>query len=184
MPPAVHRQDWSKNGVQLMLGEKMRMIPGLLLALVLASGCTTIPAPTKSAFFYTYTGGLRYNNGDPNSAAAFLSLKPEPEAPDFMYVEVVLLDPSQSNGQEVLRREIKKADGVAEFEGTRRSGWTTNTTYKFIAKVYSDSSCKILLGVHEQLVLSPSESVLQRIKELPPIKAEPSGSANTASPGQ
>src|ERR1043166_7063645 len=123
----------------------MKTMLGLSLSLAIASGCTTVPDSTKSSFLSTYTAGFRYKNGDPIYGVPFLWLDPQPSAPDIMYVEVTFPDPSQPNGHEVLRKEIKKAEGSAKFEGTRRSGWKTGTIYEFVAKVYSDPSYTTLL---------------------------------------
>jgi hypothetical protein len=160
----------------------MKMIPGFLV-LAFICGCATVPSATKSTFLSTDNAGLRYKNGHPESAAAMLWLKPQPSAPEIMYVEVVFPDPSQANGQEVIRKEIKKADGIAKFDGTEHSGWKPSTTYTFIARVYSDASYQTLLGVHEQPCLSSSEEALRMIKQMPKHETEPSPSASGAAPG-
>jgi hypothetical protein len=126
----------------------MKMIPSLLV-LAFICGCATVPSATKSPYLITDGAGVNWTRGD-NTMSAFIDLVAQPSAPDVMYLEVVFPDPSQPGGQEVVRKEYKKADGRLRVDGSKRSGWQDRKTYTYIVRVYADSDYKTLLGVHEQ----------------------------------
>ena len=127
----------------------MKTILNIACAAVFLSGCATVPTSTKSSYLVTeYVGATIQLHG--HTANAFIRLLAQEAAPDLMYLEAAFPDPSRRGGQEVIRKEFKKADGKLHIDGSEVSGWESGTTYTYVVRVYADSAYKTLLGTHVQ----------------------------------
>jgi len=127
----------------------MKTVLNIACAVALLCGCATVPTETKSSYLVTdYAGATIWLDG--HTATAFIVLLAQAAAPDVMYLEAVFPDPSRSGGQDIIRKEFKKADGKLRIEGSKVSGWESGTTYTYVVRVYADSGYKTLLSTHEQ----------------------------------
>jgi len=127
----------------------MKTILNIACAVALLCGCATVPTLTKSSYLVTENVGETIQLHG-HTANAFIDLFAQAAAPDLMYLEAVLPDPSRPGVQEVIRKEFKKADGKLHIDGSEVSGWESGTTYTYVVRVYADSAYKTLLGTHVQ----------------------------------
>ena len=135
-----------------------------VVGLLCATGCATVPSPTRTAFFTTIGYGMGWRKDA--SATAVFTLSIHSDAPDVMYIEGVLPNPTQPGGKDVIRKEVKKSDGTVRFEGPRVSGWKDRVVYTYVARVYADPNYTKLLATHIQKVrcFKPTEAMLSLLK--------------------